>query len=192
MLVNRRSAPVTAYLADAAYTDGFRERHTALGGDTLGFTNGQESPIPAGGEADAGRPLPRGAVPGPTRVLGAIYADGATEGEDDVVAMLLAGRHRAYEDLKQSITALQKVASGTIKPDALLSVFESMEATDQKESAMLDDLEDAPGRMRYRFFSSAVPTIGLQSLQTGGNAEGLLVRFRAWLQKLADSKPDIR
>lgn len=186
-LRNRRSAPVTAYLADASYDDNGRERHTALGGDTLGFTNGEDQPVPAEAEVDAGRSLPRHAVPGATRVLAAIYADGATDGEDDVVAMLLAGRHRAYADLKEAIAELEKGSS-----PSLPAFFEHMQEKDQSDSAELDDIEDAPGRMRYRFFVTAVPTAGLQTLQSGGTAESLLARFRAWRQKLAESKPDIR
>ena len=185
---NRHSAPATAYIAQAAFDQGQRERHASLGGDTLGFTNGEELAFPAGRETDTGRTLPGNAPPNVTRVLAVIYADGVTEGDDEVVSMLLSGRHRALADLNESIPELEKVS----RPEALLAFFQAMESKDQAESASLDDLQDAPGRMRYRFFMSAVPARAVQMLQGSGSPAVLLKEFRDWQKRLAASKPDVR
>ncbi len=193
ILHNDHSAAVTAYIAQAAYDESGRERHTSLGGDTLGFTNGQESELPAHRDMDTGHSLPLGAgPPAATRILAVIYADGATEGEDEVVAMLLAGRHRAYADLQKSIPALEKALGADSKLPSLLALFQSMQARDEAEGESLDELQDAPGRMRYRFFLSAVPAQGMQFLQAGEPPAQLLARFRVWRDRLAASKPDVK
>jgi hypothetical protein len=46
--------------------------------------------------------------------------------------------------------------------------------------------------MRYRFFLSAVPAQGAQFLQAGGSPAQLLTQFRAWRDRLAASKPDVK
>ncbi len=189
---NDRNAAVTAYLAIASYQDGYRERHNALGGDTLGFTNGEDAELPPNQEVDTGRPLPPGGTPTGARVLAVIYADGVTQGEDEVIAMLVAGRQRAYADLKECIPALEKAAAGQMKREDLLARFESMQARDEAEGASLDEIQDAPGRMRYRYFLSAVPAQGMQALQSGSGAATMLSRFRDWEKRLANSKPGVQ
>ena len=188
VLQNRRSVAVTAYLAQANYEEGYRERHSAIGGDTLGFSNGEDAELAPMKDTDTGRTLPRNGPASATRVLAAIYADGVTEGEDEVIAMLLSGRHRAFVDLNESLRMLTQ----SPQPENLLGFFQAMEARDQEEGASLDDLQDAPGRMRYRYFMSAVPVSALQRLQSGGNAASLQVRFQEWRKRLEVSKPDVR
>lgn len=185
---NRHNAAVTAYIAQASFTQGGRERHASIGGDTLGFTNGEEVAFPAGQDTDTGRALPGNESASATRVLAAIFADGATEGDDEVVAMLLSGRHRALLDLNASIPELEKTRSSS----ELLLFFQAMAAKDEAEGASLDQLQDAPGRMRYRFFMSAVPARALQILEAAGTAETLRAEFRDWQKRLLASKPDVR
>lgn len=188
ILTNRRNAAVTAYIAEASYNDGARERHSAMGGDTLGFSNGEDAELAPLKDTDIGRPLPRNESATATRVLAAVFADGVTEGEDDVIAMLLSGRHRALADLNESLKMLAQPASA----DKLLSFFQEMQTRDQEEGARLDDLQDAPGRMRYRYFMSAVPASALQVLQSRGSTAVLLARFQDWRKRLAESKPSVR
>ncbi len=191
-LINQRASAVTAYIAEASYQEGLRERHTALGGDTLGFTNGQDAELPPRSQTDTGRPLPRNAVAGATRILAAIYSDGQTEGSDQVVAMLIAGRHRAFADLTECLPAVTKAAGGSMNTEALAAVFTKMQARDVAEGASLDEMEDAPGRMRYRYFLSAVPAQALQSLQSAADPKRLLAELTEWHKRLAASKPDVK
>ncbi len=188
VLDNKRDAAVTAYIAEASFSDGARERHSAMGGDTLGFTNGEDAELPPLRATDTGRPLPRNEPASATRVLAAIFADGVTEGEDEVVAMLLSGRHRALADLDESVKMLAQAPSA----ERALTFFQAMQTRDQEEGATLDELQDAPGRMRYRYFVSAVPSSALQILQSGGSPALLLPKFRDWQKRLAASKPDVR
>ncbi len=187
-LQNRHAAAVTAYIAEASYREGTRERHSAIGGDTLGFSNGEDAEVPPMKDTDTGRPLPVNAPASAARVLAVIFADGKTEGEDEVVAMLLSGRHRALADLEESL----KILAQNNQQQKLLSLFESMQARDQEEGATLDELQDAPGRMRYRYFMSAVPTAGIQALHSGATAATLRARFEDWRKRLSESRPDVR
>ncbi len=67
-----------------------------------------------------------------------------------------------------------------------------MVARDEAEGEALDEIEDAPGRMRYRYFLSSVPTQAMQAAQAGESAAALLARFRDWRKRLAESKPDVK
>jgi hypothetical protein len=189
-LHNARNSAVTAYLVQASMHLGGRERHTAFGGDTLGFANGSSAELPPHSDSTPGHTLPHGAEPAALYVAAVIYADGSTEGDEEIVAMLISGRHRAWADLKESIPALEKSAAGQLPVDQLVVMFEKMQARDQSEGSELDQMLEI-SNLKYSYFISAVPTMAIGMLQ-GGDASGTLARFRDWQRRLSASKPDIK
>jgi hypothetical protein len=137
-----------------------------------------------------GYSLPPGATPTSTGFPAAIYADGYTEGNEDVVSMLLSGRARSYADLKQLIPVLDKLAGNQIGQDEVIQVVQKMATHDREDGKDLDGMVANSG-LRYQFFMGAVPAQAMERLQTGAGA-GMAAEFRAWLKRLEESKPSLK
>ena len=189
---NHRTA-ATAYIAQATFRQNGKQKPTAFGGDSLGFAGGYGE-LPPGEETDTGHGLPGDAVVLTQGFIAVIYADGSSEGDEDVVAMLLSGRHRAYVDLGDCLPKLEQAATGKLDMQALNAFFESMKTGDQAEGAKLDELIDVPG-VKHRYFMSAVPTQALSLLENGNTPDQaalVLAECKGWRKRLAESKPDIK
>jgi hypothetical protein len=186
---NNRPAAATAYIAQATFRLDGRQQPTAFGGDSLAYLNGGLELAPSSQTA-TGNSLPAHAVVLTTGFIAVIYADGVTEGDEDVVTMLLSGRHRALADLRECVPALEKVVNGEMTAAALAAKLNEMKARDLAEAARLDDLITVPG-VKHRYFMGSVPTQTLPLLQAGG-ATALLPQYREWIKRLESSKPDIR
>jgi hypothetical protein len=189
---NQHPAAATAYIAEAYFQNGGRDRRSAFGGDSMSYADGGGLEVAASSDKTTGQTLPRNASPDSTGFVAAIYADGFTEGDEDVVSMVLSGRQRSYKDLKECLPALERAARGEMPVEALTHVFEQMQTRDTAEAAKLDDMVAFSG-MKYRFFMTAVPQQALQMLQGGdaAAARAMLEPFRAWMKRLDESQPSI-
>lgn len=192
---NLRPAPATAYIAEAWFASSGRDRRSAFGGDSLGYVDGGGIEVPASSDRVMNQNLPRDAGSQSTGFVAAVWSDGYTEGDEDVVAMMVSGRQQSYKDLKECLPALENAASGRIKPEELMGLFDGMQARDQKEASALDEMVAYSG-LHYRFFMAAVPTQALNTLQASGGdasqAKVLLGQFRGWKKRLEESKPALR
>jgi hypothetical protein len=187
---NHHAAAATAYVAEAYFDSGAgREQRTAFGGDALGHLDGGGIEVQPG-DHNMGYSLPPGAAATSTGFSAAIYADGYTEGNEDVVSMLLSGRERSYEDLKELIPALDKLAHNQMGQEELMKILDRMMARDREDGKELDDRVARSG-LRYQFFMGAVPSQAIERLQTSAGA-GMAADFRAWLKKLETSKPSLK
>lgn len=187
---NHHPAAATAYVAEAYFDGGGqREQRTAFGGDALGHLDGGGIEVHPGDQT-MGYALPGGSAPTSTGFSAAIYADGYTEGNEDVVSMLLSGRERSYEDLKQLVPALDKLAQNQISQEEVMKLLDKMSARDREDGKDLDSMVARSG-LRYQFFMGAVPTQAMERLQSGAGA-GLAAEFRAWMKRLEDSKPSLK
>lgn len=187
---NHHPTAATAYIAEAYFDSGTgREQRTAFGGDSLSHLDGGGIEVHPGDQS-MGYSLPPGAAPTSTGFPAAIYADGYTEGNEDVVSMLLSGRARSYADLKALIPVLEKLARNEIAQDEVIQVVQKMAAHDRDDGKDLDGMVANSG-LRYQFFMGAVPAQAMERLQSGAGA-GMAAEFRAWLKRLEESKPSLK
>ena len=149
-LINKYAAPVTAYIAQATFRLQGKQQPTAWGGDSYSYPDGGTE-IPAGFESESNA-LPAGAEPLTSGMVAVIYADGFSEGDENVVQMLLAGRRRTLGDLNMLLPELAKTA----EHGALLKVAATLRAADLQEAAKLDELITVPG-VKHQYFMTAVP-----------------------------------
>ncbi len=190
LLHNKHSADATAYIAQATFRLEGKQKPTAFGGDTLSNPGGGYSLPP--GSVTEGNSLPPHAEPLTAGVLAVIYADGFSEGDEDGVQMMLAGRHRSYLDLQTAIPLLRDGAAGKIETAALIQRFEEMRKADAADADQLDAMIDIPS-LRHKYFMSAVPSQALQMLQRPqASLDQIASQFEQWMRALAASKPDIR
>ncbi len=175
-LVNGYTAAATAYIAQATYRLEGKQQPTAWGGDSYSYSDGGTE-VPAGFEAESNA-LPAGAVPLTSGVVAVIYEDGFSEGDQDVVQMLLAGRRRSLEDLNALLPVLEK---GADQPAIIKWSAETRKA-DLAEAAKLDDLVTVPG-VKHQYFMSAV------SGWLGRDPKPDADTYRRWRARLAVSKP---
>jgi hypothetical protein len=187
---NHHPAAATAYVAEAYFDSGTgREQRTAFGGDSLSRLDGGGIEVHPGDQS-MGYSLPPGATPTSTGFPAAIYADGYTEGNEDVVSMLLSGRARCYADLKQLIPVLDKLAQNQIGPDEVTKMVEKMAERDREDGKDLDGMVANSG-LRYQFFMGAVPAQAMERLQSGASPT-MAPGFHAWLKRLEESKPSLK
>lgn len=149
-LINHYTAPVTAYIAQGTYKLEGKQQPTAWGGDSYSYPDGGTE-IPAGFEADSNS-LPSGAEPLTSGVIAVIYADGFSEGDENVVQMMLAGRHRTMIDLNLLLLELAKPSDR----ETLIKLAASLRAADLQEAAKLDEMVTVPG-VKHQYFMTAVP-----------------------------------
>ena len=197
ILKNQHGAAATAYIAQATFRHEGKQHPTAWGGDTMAFPSGGY-PLPPGSVTDTNNALPPGAEPLTTGIMAAIYADGYTEGDQSVIQMLLAGRHRSYLDLTPAIQWLEQAAAGKMDGPALNRKFQEVRDRNLAEAKQLDDLISVPS-VRYAIFMTAAPNHAIGMLQTVQKPDGLLpvaltlaAEYRKWLALLRESKPDIK
>lgn len=189
---NLRPAAATAYIAEAWFETGGRDRRSAFGGDALGHSDGAGIEVPASSDLAMSQTIPRGGGSASTGFVAAVWADGYTEGDEDVVAMMVSGRQQSYKDLKECLPALEKAARGEMKVEELTRLFDTMQSRDVAEAGELDEMVAYSG-LHYRFFMSAVPSQALSTLQAGGaDPKFLLDQFRVWKKRLEESKPALR
>jgi hypothetical protein len=188
---NHHAAAATAYVAEAYFDSGAggHEQRTAFGGDALGHLDGGGIEVHPG-DQNMGYSLPGGANPTSTGFSAAIYADGYTEGNEDIVSMLLSGRAQSYADLKQLIPELEKLDHHQITQDDVIKMLERMAAKDKAEGKDLDSMVARSG-LRYQFFVGAVPAQAMEKLQAGAGT-AIAPEFRAWLKRLEESKPSLK
>lgn len=175
-LVNRYKAAATAYIAQATYRLAGKQQPTAWGGDSYSYPDGGTE-VPAGFESESNA-LPPGATPLTTGVIAVIYEDGFSEGDEDVVQMLLAGRRRSLGDVSQVLLELEK---GVDKP-AVLKLAAGLRAADMQEAAKLDDLITVPG-VKHQYFMTAVPAWLMR------DQAPVMDTYRRWRARLVASKP---
>ena len=189
---NLHGAAATAYLAEAYVETGEGQRLTSFGGDALGYPDGGGIEVPPKSEQAMANSLPPGFDTKSTGFMVAVYADGFTEGDEDIVAMVLSGRQRALSDLNECLPKLEKAAAGTLPAEQLTRAFEAMRNRDRDEAAKLDGMTARSG-VRYRYFMTAVPEHALEKLNGLGRTDlgGLLKQFREWRTKLQESKPSL-
>lgn len=197
ILKNQHGAAATAYIAQATFRHEGKQHPTAFGGDTMAYPSGGY-PLPPGSVTDTNNALPPGAEPLTTGIMAVIYADGYTEGDQSVIQMLLAGRHRSYLDLPSAIQWLEQAASGKMDGPALKRKFQEIRDRNLAEAKQLDEMISVPS-VRYAIFMTAVPSHALGTLQTIQKPEELLpatltlaAEYRKWLAMLRESKPDIK
>jgi len=65
---------------------------------------------------------------GTIRVLAAVFADGATEGEDDWIARVVNRRKQVYRDLLEALAILRHGLVESVDPHALLQRFRSFQS----------------------------------------------------------------
>jgi hypothetical protein len=187
---NHHHSAATAYVAEA-YFDGAggREQRTAFGGDSLGHLDGGGIEVHPG-DQEMGYALPGGSSASSTGFSAAIYADGYTEGNEDIVNMLLSGRARSYADLKQLIPELDRFAKQQLTQDDVMKLLDRMMARDKEDGRDLDSMVARSG-LRYQFFMGAVPSQAIERLQAGDGPK-MAAEFGAWLKRLEDSKPSLK
>jgi hypothetical protein len=192
---NNHGAPTTAYIAQSTYRFKGQQQPSAWGGDTLAYPQGGNE-VPPHQEIESNGLQP-GAEPLTCGIMAVIYADGFSEGDEDVVQMLLSGRHRSTVDLAQVIPWLKQTAAGTMDGAALLQQLEALRKKDMAEAAQLDDLIDVPG-VKHQYFMSAVPGNALQFFKSmkspeevRGLAGVLASQYEQWLGALKASKPPV-
>ena len=197
ILKNQHGSAATAYIAQATFRHEGKQQPTAWGGDTMAFPSGGY-PLPPGAVTETNNALPPGAEPLTTGIMAAIYADGYTEGDQSVIQMLLAGRHRSCLDLPAAIQWLDLAASGKMESAALNRKFQEMRDRNLAEAKQLDELISVPS-VRYAIFMTAVPNHALGILQAvlkpddlQALAITLAADYRKWLSMLRESKPDIK
>jgi hypothetical protein len=192
---NLHRAAATAYIAEAWFASSGRDRRSAFGGDSLSSADGGGIEVPASSDRAMSQTLPRDAASQSTGFVAAVWADGHSEGDEDVVAMMLSGRQQSFKDLKECLPVLEKAARGETSPADLTRLFQNMQTRDLKEASDLDEMVAYSG-LRYRFFMNAVPAQALNILPQGGGDAGqvqlLLEQFRAWKKRLEDSKPALK
>lgn len=195
ILKNQHGAAGTAYIAQATFRHEGKQQPTAFGGDTMAYPTGGY-PLPPGSATDTNNALPPGAEPLTTGIMAAIYADGYSEGDQSVIQMLLAGRHRSYLDLAPAIQWLEQAASGKMDAVTLNRKFHELRDHNLAEAKQLDDLIAVPS-VRYAIFMTAVPNHAIGALQTVPKdglppvALTLASEYRKWAAMLRESKPDI-
>ncbi len=189
-LHNKHKADATAYIAQATFRIDGKQKPTAFGGDTLANPGGGYPLLPD--SVTEGNSLPPHSEPLTAGVLAVIYADGFSEGDEDGVQMMLAGRHRSYLDLQKALALLREAAEGKILPVVLLQRFEEMRKADAADADQLDEMIDIPS-LRHKYFMSAVPSNAVRMLQNPQvSIPAIQAQFEQWMQALAVSKPDIR
>ncbi len=177
-LVNGYQAAATAYIAQATFRLQGKQQPTAWGGDSYSYPDGGTE-VPAGFEAESNG-LPTGAVPLTSGVVAVIYEDGFSEGDQDVVQMLLAGRRRSLEDLNALLPVLDK---GADQP-AIIKWSAETRKGDLAEAAKLDDLVTVPG-LKHQYFMTAI------SGWLGRDPKPDVAVYRRWRARLAASKPTL-
>ncbi len=175
-LVNRYAAAATAYIAQATYKVEGKQQPTAWGGDSFSYPDAGTE-VPAGFESESNS-LPAGAVPLTSGVIAVIYEDGFSEGDQDVVQMILAGRKRSLADVTQLLPELDK----GLDKAALAKLSATLRAADLQEASKLDELITVPG-VKHQYFMTAVPAWLMrdQKVEPG--------TYRRWRARLAVSKP---
>jgi len=189
---NLHGASATAYLAEAYVETADGQRLTSFGGDALEYPDGGGIEVPAKSDKAMPNSLPPGYDTKSTGFTVAVYADGFTEGDEDIVAMILSGRQRALSDLNECLPKLEKAAAGVLPAEDLAHQFEAMRSRDRAQAATLDGMTARSG-VRYRYFMTAVPDHALEALTGFGRSDlgGLLKQFRDWRTKLRQSKPSL-
>lgn len=189
---NLHGAAATAYLAEAYVETADGQRLTSFGGDALEYPDGGGIEVPAKTEKAMPNSLPPGYDTRSTGFMVAVYADGFTEGDEDIVAMILSGRQRALSDLNECLPKLEKAAAGAMTAEELSRQFEAMRSRDRAQAATLDGMTARSG-VRYRYFMTAVPDHALEALTGFGRSDlsGLAKQFRDWRVKLQQSKPGL-
>jgi len=177
-LVNRYKAAATAYIAQATYRLEGKQQPAAWGGDSYSYPDGGTE-IPAGFESESNS-LPAGAQPLTSGVIAAVYADGFSEGDENVVQMLLAGRRRTVTDLNQLLPQLEKATDHA----ALVKIAAAMRAADVAEAAKLDELITVPG-VKHQYFMTAVPAWLVR------DKDPKVETYRRWLVNVMASKPGL-
>lgn len=187
---NKHGAAATAYLAEAYVETVEGQRLTSFGGDSLDYPDGGGIEIPGNSEKTMPNSLPPGFDTRSTGFMVAVYADGFTEGDEDIVAMILSGRQRALRDLNECLPKLEKAAASGATAAELAHTFEAMRSRDRDEAQKLDGMTARSG-VRYRYFMTAVPEHALETLGGQAGAGALLKPFREWRTKLMQSKPSL-
>ena len=149
-LVNRYAAAATAYIAQSTFRIEGKQQPTAWGGDSYSYPDGGTE-VPSGFESESNS-LPAGAVPLTSGVIAVIYEDGFSEGDENVVQMMLAGRRRSLSDVTSVLAALEKSS----EKGELLRVAAQLRAADLREAANLDEFITVPG-VKHQYFMTAVP-----------------------------------
>ena len=176
-LINRYKAAATAYIAQATYRAEGKQQPTAWGGDSYSYPEGGTE-VPAGFESESNA-LPAGAVPLTSGVIAVIYEDGFSEGDENVVQMMLAGRRRSVEDINQLIPKLRQ----GLDKAAVLTVAAGLRSADIQEAAKLDDLITVPG-VKHQYFMTAIPAWLLRERD-----QPAVALYQRWHDRLLASKP---
>ncbi len=177
-LINSHPAAATAYIAQATYRLEGKQQATAWGGDSFSSPQGGTE-IPAHAQSESNS-LPPKAQPLTSGIVAVIYEDGFSEGDEDVVQMLLAGRHRTLTDLNQLLPALAR----SLDRPGILATAASLRAADMAEAAKLDDLITVPG-VKHQYFMTAVPA------QLMRDQHPMPALYREWLERVRSSKPPL-
>lgn len=191
---NGHRAAATAYIAEAFLQTREGERLNAFGGDSLAYPDGGGIEVPSSTTKTMNDSLPPGSSPDSTGFSAAVYADGFTEGDEDIVAMILGGRQRSLSDLNECLPALAKAAKAQGELPELLRKLEAIRKRDETESAKLDGMTARSG-LRYRFFMTAVPDHALEELNAASSpadVKRVLQKFDEWKRKLEQSRPSLR
>lgn len=175
-LINKYQAPVTAYIAQGTYRLQGKQQPTAWGGDSYSYPD-SGTEVPARGETQSNS-LPPGAEPLTSGVIAVIYEDGFSEGDENVVQMLLAGRRRTLIDLNQVIARL----AGPHDSIAMSQLAVTLRTGDLREAATLDEMVTVPG-VKHQYFMTAVPA-WLQR-----DKLPMSETYLRWLQRVQSSKP---
>jgi len=106
--------------------------------------------------------------------------DGFSEGDQDVVQMILAGRKRSLADVTQLLPELDK----GLDKATLAKLSATLRAADLQEASKLDELITVPG-VKHQYFMTAVPAWLMrdQKVEPG--------TYRRWRARLAVSKPTL-
>ncbi|MDQ6678092.1 MAG: hypothetical protein M3Z09_12430 [Acidobacteriota bacterium] len=177
-LMNSHSAAATAYIAQATYRLESRQQATAWGGDSYSTPLGGTE-IPAHAESESNSLPPKG-QPLTSGIVAVIYEDGFSEGDEDVVQMLLAGRRRTLTDLNQLVPVLER----SLDRPTILTTAANLRAADLAEASKLDELITVPG-VKHQYFMTAVPS---QLLRDQHPRPAI---YREWLERLHASKPPL-
>jgi len=177
-LINDHPTAATAYIAQATFRLEGKQQATAWGGDSFSSPQGGTE-IPAHAESESNS-LPPKAQPLTSGILAVIYEDGFSEGDEDVVQMLLAGRHRTLTDLNQLLPMLARLLDRA----GVVATAANLRAADMAEAAKLDDLITVPG-VKHQYFMAAVPA------QLMRDQRPLPALYREWLERLRASKPPL-
>jgi hypothetical protein len=160
----------------------------------MSYSDGGNIEVQASSDRNMNQIIPRDAGSQSTGFVAAVWADGYTEGDEDVVSMMLSGRQQSYKNLKEALPALEKSARGEVNAAELTKLFAAMQARDEKEASELDEMVAYSG-LHYRYFMAVVPAEATNRLQAGGDSgrvKALLAEFQAWKKRLEETKPAMK